>query len=154
MWSFILGLLLGVAAKTVYDLFKEEQLPSPLGLNAGRIEAMLDDTSRMVRELRDELRQAAGGEGSLQEKAGRVLSAASETVTGGRGGQAEGGAQATSGGESGEGGLKLTGSEGSGGSSSSTAGRSRGQSASGGESQQSNGGSGPSATHGTIQTMS
>ena len=152
MWSFILGLMLGVAAKAVYDLFKEEQLPTPMGLNAGRIEAMLDETSRTVRELRDELRQAASGEGSLQEKAGRVLSAAGQTVATARGGKAESGAESGSG----DGGLKLTGSEASGsGSGAPSSGGPEGQSsADGGEHQQTDGGSGPSATHGTIHTMS
>jgi hypothetical protein len=156
MWSFILGLILGVAAKAVYDLFREEQLPAPIGLNAGRIEAMLDETSRTVRELREEVRQAVAGEGTLQEKAGRALSAAGETVAGARAGRGEAGPQGGSGGERAEGGLKLTSDEPSGpGPASSSGGGSQGPSRAGdGEGPRSSGGSAPRATHGTMQTMS
>ncbi len=146
MWSFVLGLLAGLAAKAVYDLFKEEQLPAAMGLNAGRIEALLDDTRQAVSDLRQELRQAMSGEGTLQEKAGRVLSAATETVGGGRTGATGDSGQ----GEEGQAGLKLTSNEPTGGSG--QAGGAQGA-GSGGQ-QQSSGGSVPPATHGTIQTMS
>jgi hypothetical protein len=88
MLGFILGLILGVAGKAIYDLFKEEQLPAGMGLNTGRIEALLDETRQTVRDLREELRQALASEGTVQEKAGRLLSTAGEAVKAGRAGDA------------------------------------------------------------------
>src|SRR6266581_223434 len=84
MWTFIVGLLLGVAVKAVYDLFREEQLPVSVGLSSGRIEALLDETRQSLRELREEVRKFATSEGSVQEKASRVLSTAGEAVRGGK----------------------------------------------------------------------
>src|SRR6266516_2563814 len=80
MWGFILGLILGAAGKAIYDLFKAEQLPEGMGLNTGRIEAMLDETRQSVRDLRDEVRQVLSSEGTAQEKAGRLLSTATAAV--------------------------------------------------------------------------
>ena len=78
MWSFLLGLLLGVAGKAVYDLFKEE-LPTGASLNTSRIEALLDETRQNVRELREEVRQAAeSARTSVQEKAARARAGGSE----------------------------------------------------------------------------
>src|SRR5215210_6426342 len=96
MLGFIVGLLLGVAGKTIYDLFKEDQLPADMGLNTGRIEALLDETRQTVRDLREEVRQAMAGEGTVQEKAGRVVSAATEAVKGSKAGEATGGQGAAS----------------------------------------------------------
>src|SRR3712207_5031561 len=93
MWAFILGLILGVVGKTVYDLFREEELPAGLGLNTGRIEALLDETRQTVRDLREEVRQAVGtGTSTVQERAGRLLGSTGQA--GGRTGEAaDGGAK-------------------------------------------------------------
>ena len=80
MWGFFLGLILGAAAKAIYDLFREEPLPEGMGLNAGRIEAMLDETRQSIRDLRGEVRQVLSSEGTAQEKAGRLLSTATAAV--------------------------------------------------------------------------
>ena len=80
MWGFVFGVLVGVVGKVVYDLFKEEPLPASMGVNTGRLEALLDETRQTMRELREEVRQALSGEGTVQEKASRVASAAAETV--------------------------------------------------------------------------
>lgn len=157
MWKFLAGVVIGVGAKTIYDLFKDEQIPTPVGLNAGRIESLLDETRQSVRDLREELRQTLSTPGSLQEKAGRALGAAVETVGGrrGEGAQGDAGAQGNAGTEVGRGA-----SQGSAGSSESlmlTSDTPSGGASAGGERQtsqgQSSGGSPPS-THGTIQTMS
>lgn len=148
MWSFLVGLVLGIGAKTVYDLFKDEQLPAPIGLNAGRVESLLDETRQAVRDLREELRQAMSSQGSLQEKASRVIGAAAETVG------ARSGASSQAGGGAGEDGqaagpdegLMLTASEPS-------SGGAPGSEARSGSSDQGTGGA-PTSTHGTMQTMS
>jgi hypothetical protein len=57
MWSFLLGLLVGLAARGILDLLKEPELPPGFGLSSGRAEAMLEETRQLVRELRDELHQ-------------------------------------------------------------------------------------------------
>jgi hypothetical protein len=80
MWGFVFGVLVGVVGKVVYDLFKEEPLPASMSVNTGRLEALLDETRQTMRELREEVRQALSGEGTVQEKASRVASAAAETV--------------------------------------------------------------------------
>jgi hypothetical protein len=80
MWGFVLGVLVGVVGKVVYDLFKEDQLPASMGVNTGRLEALLDETRQTVRELREEVRQALSGPGTPQEKASRAATAAAETV--------------------------------------------------------------------------
>jgi hypothetical protein len=147
MWTFILGLILGVTAKAVYDLFREEQLPTGMGLNTGRLEGLVEETRQGVRDLRDELRQAIeSGRGTLQERAGRLVGAASEAARGKPG--AEGGSQASAaggetGGAAGER-LTVTGTD-TGGSTSGSA-----------ESSGSASGkpSAPTSTHGTAETMS
>jgi hypothetical protein len=145
MWGFVLGLAAGVAGKMVYDLFKEDQLPTDFSnLNTGRMEAMLDETRSMVRDLRDEMRQAVSGEGTLQEKAGRAISAATETVKSGRRTDQGGSGTAATGGGQGED-LKLT----SGAPGSSTEGSSTGSGTG-----TSSGGPGTGPTYGTAQTMS
>jgi hypothetical protein len=89
MWAFMFGLILGAAGKAIYDLFKQEPLPEGMGLNTGRVEAMLDETRQSVRDLREEVRQVLSGEGTVQEKAGRLLSTASSAVKGGKATEAE-----------------------------------------------------------------
>src|SRR5215212_1221671 len=138
MWAFLVGLITGIGLKSIYDLFKDEQIPAPTGLNAGRVESMLDETRQAVRDLREELRQAVAGEGSLQEKAGRALSAAGQTLGVGDGGESRGGGSkaesgptggasggsedASGGAAGGESGLMLTASEPAGGTGDSTGG--------------------------------
>ncbi len=77
MAGFILGLLLGIVGKSIYDLFQEEQLPSGLGINTGRMEALMDETRQIVRELRSEVEQVLdGARASAHEKVGRLAAAA------------------------------------------------------------------------------
>ena len=146
MWSFLFGLLLGIGAKAVYDLFKEEQLPIDSGLNTSRLETLLDDTRQSVRELRAEVQRALAGEGSLQEKAGRLMSAAGETMRGG--GSADRGPD--------DPGLRLTSDEPAPAEPATQAGGGAHGQGRGGSSSAQGGGSAvpPPATHGTIQTMS
>lgn len=72
MWGFLFGVILGVLGKTVYDLFKEEQLPVTVPFNSGRLEALLDETRQMVRDLREEVRQVLE---SGRSRAERLLGA-------------------------------------------------------------------------------
>jgi hypothetical protein len=69
MFRFILGFALGLLCKSVYDLFKDEELPPTAGLNSGRLEALVDETRQSVRDLREELRRALT---SLAETARRT----------------------------------------------------------------------------------
>ena len=83
MWVFVFGLLLGAAAKAIYDLFKEEQLPLDTGLSTGRIEALLDETRQTVRELQSELREALqAGAGRVKETTGKAEEAGEPSETG------------------------------------------------------------------------
>ena len=63
MFGFVFGVLVGFGAKMAYDFIQEERIPADLGMSQGRSEAILDETRQIVRELRDEVRQAltAGG---------------------------------------------------------------------------------------------
>lgn len=78
MLGFILGVLAGIFGKAIYDLFQEEQLPSGLGINTGRMEALLDETRQVMRELRGEVQQALeAARTSAHEKVERLSAAAS-----------------------------------------------------------------------------
>lgn len=71
MWAFLLGVLFGVIGKAVYDVFKEDQLPVGSGLNTGRLETLLDETRQIVRDMREEVRQAVeAGKDAVEEKVG------------------------------------------------------------------------------------
>ena len=60
MLGFVFGVLVGFGLKMAYDFVQEERIPADLGMAQGRSEAILDETRQLVRELRDEVRQALG----------------------------------------------------------------------------------------------
>ena len=64
MIGFVFGVLVGFGVKMAYDFVQEERIPADLGMAQGRSEAILDETRQIVRELRDEVRQALGAAGA------------------------------------------------------------------------------------------
>ncbi len=58
MLGFVFGVVVGFGVKMAYDFVQEERIPTDLGMAQGRSEAILDETRQIVRELRDEVRQA------------------------------------------------------------------------------------------------
>ena len=64
MIGFVFGVLVGFGVKMAYDFVQEERIPTDLGMAQGRSEAILDETRQIVRELRDEVRQALGAAGA------------------------------------------------------------------------------------------
>ena len=56
MFGFLLGLVIGFVAKVAYDFAQEDRYPPNPGPSLGRMDATLDETRRIVREIRDELR--------------------------------------------------------------------------------------------------
>ena len=77
MFGFIFGVMMGFFAKTAYDFFQEERIPTDLGMAQGRAEAIMDETRQIVREIREELRSAATAtQESVSKKVERRQSAA------------------------------------------------------------------------------
>ena len=70
MVGFVFGVLVGFGVKMAYDFVQEERIPSDLGMAQGRSEAILDETRQIVRELRDEVRQALTTAGAGASDAG------------------------------------------------------------------------------------
>ena len=83
MFGFVFGVLVGFGVKMAYDFVQEERIPTDLGMAQGRTEAVLDETRQIVRELRDEVRQALGS----------ADAGASDSGTGGTKRSGRGGAQ-------------------------------------------------------------
>ena len=86
MFGFVFGVLVGFGVKMAYDFVQEERIPTDLGMAQGRTEAVLDETRQIVRELRDEVRQALSS-------AGAGDSGASDSGTGGTKPSGRGGAR-------------------------------------------------------------
>jgi hypothetical protein len=61
MVKFLFGMLIGFGLKMAYDFFQEERIPTDLGMAQGRSEAILDETRQLVREIREQIRDAIGG---------------------------------------------------------------------------------------------
>ena len=70
MIGFVFGVLVGFGVKMAYDFVQEERIPTDLGMAQGRNEAILDETRQIVRELRDEVRQALGSAGASDAASG------------------------------------------------------------------------------------
>jgi len=64
VFGFVFGVLVGFGVKMAYDFIQEERIPADLGMAQGRSEAVLDETRQIVRELRDEVRALASGDGA------------------------------------------------------------------------------------------
>src|SRR5215207_4783077 len=118
MGGLLIGILLGVIGKLVYDSFKQQDLPDGAADVQRRAASLLEETRQMLQDVRKEVTTAAG---TATERVAGIRDAATGAASsnGGRGGEsgATSGSPGAAGGTGGSGGASGSGS-GSGSSSS------------------------------------